>query len=576
MEYRVLFFGTYEVGIIDIKCLFAYEENKARFARPNKKRFFMEALEEIEKRPGMKPPVTHVMGRIGGEKKPKDSSLTPVQPSAKDSKAKEQTPACVVKDAKTGVQGAVKNVKVTQVFTKETTKTTLVTAKEAKVKDSRSATATAVGTTILGGPAGKETLKKSLIPERKSSANDNTERRKTDPITAGGKGDKKSEKPQQQQKRISLTRPPLRDAHVSPKRKRSEAPAEKTDVMAVSSSPEEKPLQHSRAGRAIKPKKLDDELVEIETKSPRKSQTPSPDAKKERRYGPAVSGKNVVKTEPATSLSQHKKLLPKGRRKTLPPAESERSDSPTTKRTRITAINSETERKSGPPMNGSKAATTGASSKKVGVGNIRAPIKEVRAHARGDEDEDEVCSECHRRSPRKHDHLSQGEDDTPGPNMSLSVVIETNPNLVVNSKPVAVSVVQARSLKQDGRTSKSSSEDTTEPAKTLREESKARGAPSADELKKQVAFLELTDKKIRANMGGERMDPDSALDAIVVLEGSFITAPALMRFPKILNTLRHVRRYPTNERLAQKADFMYNKIKNYMMTVFISEDEKAG
>lgn len=72
------------------------------------------------------------------------------------------------------------------------------------------------------------------------------------------------------------------------------------------------------------------------------------------------------------------------------------------------------------------------------------------------------------------------------------------------------------------------------------------------------------------------MDPDSALDAIVVLEGSFITAPALMRFPKILNTLRHVRRYPTNERLAQKADFMYNKIKNYMMTVFISEDEKAG
>lgn len=164
------------MGIIDIKCLFAYEENKARFARPNKKRFFMEALEEIEKRPGMKPPVTHVMGRIGGEKKPKDSSLTPVQPSAKDSKAKEQTPACVIKDAKTGVQGAVKNVKVTQVFTKETTKTTLVTAKEAKVKDSRSATATAVGTTILGGPAGKETLKKSLIPEKKSSANDNTER----------------------------------------------------------------------------------------------------------------------------------------------------------------------------------------------------------------------------------------------------------------------------------------------------------------------------------------------------------------------------------------------------------------
>lgn len=93
-------------------------------------------------------------------------------------------------------------------------------------------------------------------------------------------------------------------------------------------------------------------------------------------------------------------------------------------------------------MNGSKAATTGASSKKVGVGNIRAPIKEVKAHARGDEDEDEVCSECHRRSPRKHDHLSQGEDDTPGPNMSLSVVIETNPNLVVSSKPVAVSVVQ--------------------------------------------------------------------------------------------------------------------------------------
>lgn len=77
-------------------------------------------------------------------------------------------------------------------------------------------------------------------------------RRKTDPITAGGKGDKKSEKPQQQQKRISLTRPPLRDAPVSPKRKRSEAPAEKADVMAVSSSPEEKPLQHSRAGRAIK------------------------------------------------------------------------------------------------------------------------------------------------------------------------------------------------------------------------------------------------------------------------------------------------------------------------------------
>lgn len=28
--------------------------------------------------------------------------------------------------------------------------------------------------------------------------------------------------------------------------------------------------------------------------------------------------------------------------------------------------------------------------------------------------------------------------------------------------------------------------------------------PSADELKRQVAFLELTDKKIRANMGGER------------------------------------------------------------------------
>lgn len=68
-------------------------------------------------------------------------------------------------------------------------------------------------------------------------------------------------------------------------------------------------------------------------------------------------------------------------------------------------------------------------------------------------------------------------------------------------------------MKQDGRTSKGSSEDTTEPAKTLREESKARGAPSADELKKQVAFLELTDKKIRANMGGERKCNIDMLDA---------------------------------------------------------------
>lgn len=72
------------------------------------------------------------------------------------------------------------------------------------------------------------------------------------------------------------------------------------------------------------------------------------------------------------------------------------------------------------------------------------------------------------------------------------------------------------------------------------------------------------------------MDPDSALDAIVVLESSFITAGALMNFPKILNTLRQARRYPTNERLARKADFMYNKIKNYMMTVFISEEEKGS
>lgn len=72
------------------------------------------------------------------------------------------------------------------------------------------------------------------------------------------------------------------------------------------------------------------------------------------------------------------------------------------------------------------------------------------------------------------------------------------------------------------------------------------------------------------------MDPDKALDAITVLEGSFITSYALMDFPKILQTLRQVRRYPSNERLARKADFMYNKIKSYMMTVFMSEEEKGS
>ena len=71
------------------------------------------------------------------------------------------------------------------------------------------------------------------------------------------------------------------------------------------------------------------------------------------------------------------------------------------------------------------------------------------------------------------------------------------------------------------------------------------------------------------------MDTDKAFEAIVALENKFITAPAIKRFPELLSTLRLVRRYPKDERLAKKADYMYNKIKHFMMTVFINEEEKS-
>lgn len=85
-RYVVLFFGTYEIGTLDVKNLFAYGENKERFAKPNKKRFFVEALEEIEKRPTMSPPVTHLMGGVRREKKSQAEASTPspkpVEPEA--------------------------------------------------------------------------------------------------------------------------------------------------------------------------------------------------------------------------------------------------------------------------------------------------------------------------------------------------------------------------------------------------------------------------------------------------------------------------------------------------------------
>lgn len=98
----VLFFGTYEIGTLDVKNLFAYDEHKERFAKPNKKRFFVEALEEIEKRPNMSPPVTHVMGRFGREKKtqPEGASSTPT-PKAVEPEGGKALPT-EIKKKKTG------------------------------------------------------------------------------------------------------------------------------------------------------------------------------------------------------------------------------------------------------------------------------------------------------------------------------------------------------------------------------------------------------------------------------------------------------------------------------------------
>ncbi|OQR67147.1 hypothetical protein BIW11_13694 [Tropilaelaps mercedesae] len=581
-KYRVLFFGTYEVGIIDIKCLFDYEENKARFARPNKKRFFMEALEEIEKRPNMKPPMTHIMGRVGGEKKSKEAP-SPTQPPASGGKtAKDHaTAGTTARDARSA-QTPAKETKVVHGSTKEAKATPTIT-KEAKSKDARTA---AAASTTPGTPTGptstKDTTKRGGGAEKKRTTNESLERRKSEHPSGAVSVEKKSDKA----KKVSPTRPPAHEAssQVTPKRKRPEESADKSDA-PVTSSPEEKPLQHSRAGRAIKPKRLDGEVVEIETRSPRKSLTPSPDAKKEKRQGHALSGATARQTDSEkgplfAATDQQEKAAPKGRRKTTPSTDAERADSPTTKRARSTNIGGADERKCGSPMQSPKAVATGSGGKKA-LGNAKPANREAKTAAAAaaateastaDDDDGEVCSECHRRSPRKHDHHSQDEDE--GGLGSPVAPAEAPLNSPANSKAATGSPGnQAKSAKQEAR-SKGPTVESPETARALREEARSKGAPSADELQRQVAFLELTDKKIRANMGGERMDPDSALDAIVVLEGSFITATALMNCPKILNTLRHVRRYPTNERLARKADFMYNKIKNYMMTVFISEDEK--
>lgn len=62
--------------------------------------------------------------------------------------------------------------------------------------------------------------------------------------------------------------------------------------------------------------------------------------------------------------------------------------------------------------------------------------------------------------------------------------------------------LKAKTLKQ----TKPDAEDLSESSKTTKDDAKGKagGAPTADELQKQVAFLELTDWKIRANMGLER------------------------------------------------------------------------
>lgn len=51
-KYNVLFFGTGEHAECKREDLCSYEENKSKLGKPNKRKFFAEALEEIEKEPG--------------------------------------------------------------------------------------------------------------------------------------------------------------------------------------------------------------------------------------------------------------------------------------------------------------------------------------------------------------------------------------------------------------------------------------------------------------------------------------------------------------------------------------------
>ncbi|EDO42006.1 predicted protein, partial [Nematostella vectensis] len=53
-KYPIFFYGTHETAVMLPKDLFPYEKHKHKFAKPCKRKGFMEALEEIVKNPKIK------------------------------------------------------------------------------------------------------------------------------------------------------------------------------------------------------------------------------------------------------------------------------------------------------------------------------------------------------------------------------------------------------------------------------------------------------------------------------------------------------------------------------------------
>ncbi|KAF2349557.1 PWWP domain [Trinorchestia longiramus] len=89
-KYPIIFYGTRETGNIKSEDLFPYHENKERFGKPQKRKFYNEGLWEIENNPDWDPNIT-----IPVSVSQLASQLTPKTPSAAKKAQLQQATAAV-------------------------------------------------------------------------------------------------------------------------------------------------------------------------------------------------------------------------------------------------------------------------------------------------------------------------------------------------------------------------------------------------------------------------------------------------------------------------------------------------